>query len=103
MTFLFYSVVWLTAALSMLDLYNTAKLVDTIGLDIEANPIAKWAWEKWGTKALVAFKVSLTALYVVAMGLIPITPIIYGAAIAVALVYAWVASRGQTIKAILTK
>ena len=103
MTYIFYAVIILTAALSLLDLYNTAKLVDRIGLDIEANPVAKWVWSRWGTKMLVAFKILLTAFYTIAMVFVPINSAIYGAAIVVALIYTWVVSRGQTIKAILAK
>lgn len=94
-------VVCATVAFSLLDLYITIKLVEELDLNVEANPLAKWIWKHWGTKAVVAFKLLATILYSVIMVFAGPTPITLAAATVVAMVYAWVASRGYTIRAVL--
>lgn len=102
MTTLYYSLLVLVTILNVMDLFYTKKFVERAGIGLEANPLARWLYGKFGVYGFVGLKVSMLALYLGVMLIAPITNILLAANLVVAFIYTWVVSRGQTIVKILS-
>lgn len=97
---LHYIILIFVFILNLLDLYYTDKFIKIAGLDLEANPLARWLYKKWGTKGIVGLKAIVVIQYLMVMFTVT-TSLTFVLNLIIAFIYTWVVSRGQTIVGML--
>lgn len=90
-----------TFLLNVADLLLTNRLFDKLGPDAEANPLARFLYERWGKRGVVWFKGAVVLFYVGAMGYVgyfgDAGSFLHVANVVVMGVYAFTVGRGHTL------
>jgi len=98
---LFCSLLVLMTVLNVVDLYLTLRFIKKWGLELEANPLARWVYVKWGAKGMGVFKGLFSLGTVGLLVLASASFLALPGAVVGCLVMTWVVSKNLTMVQIL--
>ena len=99
---LFYALLVFMTILNVADLVLTLRFIKKWGLELEANPVARVIYKKWGAWGMGVFKFSFSSLVVVLLVLASSSYLALPGAVVGALVMTWVVARSLTMIQLLS-
>ena len=88
--------------MNVADLYLTLRFIKEFGLELEANPVARWVFKRLGPTGMVVFKAFFSLGTVVLLFLASGSYLALPGAVVGSLVMTWVVAKNFTMVSILS-